>query len=113
MPEITDITPAEVFAYREIYYEHVKPMIRGGVSQNEITECLDEIAPEYGITRQRYTELFLIDFIQRLSKLDCYRIYVKTFDKVLCIKELKVIHEPELKCPRRTEQNMKIKEFEA
>ena len=96
------ITVEEVCAYREIYYEHVKPMIRARKTKAEIDACLAYVAEEYGLTVERYRELSEFDLLQRLSKLDPSRIEIQHKDGTTV--QLSKIAKFLLEMPRRTEQ---------
>lgn len=104
------IKPHEVYGYREIYYEHMKPMIREGKSQKEIGDRIELIAESYGLSSSRFSELHLFDLLQRIAKErnKCGNVSciipgvssIKVSDEAYRI----LLDQPELKCPIRSEQ---------
>jgi hypothetical protein len=101
-----EITTEEVYAYRELYYEHVKPMIQAGKTQKEIGEMVEYFAPEYGITSKRYDELSVLDLLQRLGGISKgTSVTIRFGDKDVPTDILEtLVNTPELRCPRRSEQ---------
>jgi hypothetical protein len=100
------ITETEICIYREIYYETVKPMLIAGKTQEEIEAGVKYICEEYGMEVERYKAISIMDFMQRLSeKGPNPNVAIKTSDgEILPLpKDL-----PILRCPRRTEDPIKI-----
>lgn len=96
---MTDITEREVIVYREIYYEHVKPMILAGKTQDEIEVCVNYMAEEFDMEPDRWRVLHRIDLLQRIASIHSDRLKVRGVENLSAVQEL-----PELKCPRRTTQ---------
>lgn len=98
------ITETEICIYREIYYETVKPMLKAGKSDKEITAGIEYACAEYGMEVEKYLALTHVDLMQRFS------MTIKPSDKMIFrfsdgeeidVTNLKNI--PELRCPRRSE----------
>lgn len=99
------ITTEEIYAYREIYYECIKPMIKKEKTQEQIDACLEYFAPEYGITPERYRELFALDFLQRLAGINNPTVFIRISNTNICSNKLGFLSNmPELRCPKRSEQ---------
>jgi hypothetical protein len=99
------ITLREVYVYREIYYETVKPMLKARRSQADIQQAVDYQCQEFGLTVARYEVLSALDLRQRLSTMNDPRVHINTGPKVLSLEEYRVpATMPTLRCPRRTEQ---------
>ena len=106
MKKVTQkITERDIFIYREIYYETVKPMIVSHKTAIEINFALKYMCEEFGITPQRYKVLSNVDFMQRMAKFNNKRIIVQSGTNSIVPYEHKNSLEniPEMKCPRRTE----------
>jgi len=97
------ISKEEVYAYREIYYEHIKPLLRVGTKDKVLDELLDLICPTYKISPLRYRELSMIDLVQRISKMNNPKIKIVTSDRQEIDTGLAETL-PELLCPIRSEQ---------
>lgn len=90
--------------YREVYYEHVKPLIRKGAKQIEIDNAILPILVMNLWTLEMYHEMSFIDFMQRINYINHQQNLKgrKNF-KVLCGNE-KVVADrfatlPKLRCP--------------
>lgn len=99
------ISVEEVCAYREVYYEHVKPMIKARKQEADIDACIAYFAPEYGITKERYHELSTIDLLQRLAGLNTPMVKIQNGETSIGTDKIQAVLDlPELKCSKRTEQ---------
>lgn len=97
------ITERDVYVYREMYYEYVKPMIRANKSDIEIDKCLDYWVVEFNITKEHYHALAQIDLLQRFANIKDDRAMIAIFG--FSKEDLKnVLNLPELRCPVRSEQ---------
>lgn len=101
-----EITTEEIYAYRELYYEHIKPMVANGKSLEEMDACVEFFAPEYGITPKKYYELSRLDLLQRIAGVSKSEdVKIKYGGELLSKDALAtVVNTPELRCPRRSEQ---------
>lgn len=100
------ITETEICIYREIYYETVKPMLIAGKSQEEIEAGVKYVCEEYGMEVERYKAISVMDMMQRISERSGgSNVAIKTSDgEILPIPK----GLPILRCPRRTEDPIKI-----
>ena len=104
---MTEITTEEVCAYREIYYEHVKPALIKGSSQKDIEKVVEYFSPDYNLTVARFDLLHTIDLFQRLAELKRENPNANICVKVKSHKltDLSVfLKMPTLRCPKRSEQ---------
>ncbi len=109
------ITDQDVFEYREIYYEHVKPIFKAwgvlGMKISELAPLLSPILEKYGWSFEKYQAFGSIDFAQRLSRMKSES-FVKTGTepsmKVIAgdveLDSISMSRIPELRCPIRSEQ---------
>ncbi len=100
-----NISETEIYAYREVYYEHLKPLLMADVDSKMIDIMMEGIYEEYGLTKDRFEQLQTIDFIQRLKNINDKRITVKVGDTEISKQSItNSLNFPELRCPRRSEQ---------
>jgi hypothetical protein len=93
-------TIEEICAYREIYYETVKPMLMAGKSQDDIDFAVKYMCEEYDLSYNRYHEIKLLDLIQRFDGIKNVRI--NGVDANL------PEGFPIIRCPRRSEQPIEV-----
>lgn len=97
-----EITITDVCTYRELYYEHVKPLLNAGKRPEVISELMAPIYKEYGWTEEKFQLFSMIDFMQRLAKTNDTRLKLRVGGQD--VNYANANNLPELKCPRRTEQ---------
>lgn len=108
------ITQQEVEIYRNIYYEHVKPMIKGGCTLDEIDEVLISITDQYGWTIQKYREFQFIDLLQRIEhlkeveRLSGRPLRINVMNGEEEVSTAKAYDFPELRCPIRSEEKRNL-----
>ena len=95
------ITDRDIFVYREIYYETVKPMIIAGKSKEEINKAIEYMCQEFEYEVEDYKIMSQLDMIQRIAEMQL----VRTNISVQGLNTIKnTLNLPRIRCPRRTEQ---------
>lgn len=106
------ITEKEVFEYRELYYEYLKPILYNGVTcHKKIEELLAPALNKFGWNADTFSSFLSLDFMQRIAKMKS-ETFIKTgVEPNICVKvgneEVSAITLSmmlELKCPIRTTQ---------
>lgn len=97
------ITEVDIYTYRELYYEHVKPLLKQGADDKMIDIMMQNVFPQYGWTKEKFQAFQIIDLMQRIRGLNCDKI--KVTDGQITMNPDDVKNLPMLKCPRRTEEN--------
>jgi hypothetical protein len=96
------MTEEDVYIYRELYYEHVKPLLRQGADDTMIDIMMEGVFEQYGWTKDKYKAFSMIDLMQRINELKSDRVKIIAGTEVLNPKDAKGL--PTLRCPKRTEQ---------
>lgn len=95
-----EITERVVYVYREIYYEHVKPLLKMGISDPELIQMfIQGPLDELGMTIEMFRALQIVDLMQRMSKYDNVKFAGLNIEPEALNSTL------ELKCPLRTEED--------
>lgn len=101
--------------YRDIYYEHVKPMIKNGDSADEIDNKILPVLIKYGWTLEIYALFHSLDFLQRIAytmdrlKLEGKKPNLNVVDSNHdAIDYSNVYQYPELRCPLRSEEQRNL-----
>jgi hypothetical protein len=108
------ITQKEVEIYRDVYYNHVKPLLKKGASSEEISDTILPILVLYGWTLEIYFNFQMIDLMQRMAyTTDIMKLQNKKINLSLrCDKEnvdySKSYQFPELRCPLRSEEKRNL-----
>lgn len=110
-----EITDKEVAIYRDIYYEHVKPLMKQSKSPEEIEEAILPVLVLHGWTLEMYQAFQMIDFMQRLAYLmSTQELMGKNVPNVYMIGGTEPIDcsmackYPELRCPIRSEEKRNL-----
>lgn len=100
------VTERDVYVYRELYYEHIKPLLRLGVKAEQIENICEDIFKYYGWSFEKFKDFSVLDLIQRLKELRNYgnKVEVEVYfgGEILTLDQFNEI--PELRCPIRSEQ---------
>jgi hypothetical protein len=96
------IDEVEVIVYREVYYEHAKPMIRARCSDAEIEAAITPILEGYGWTLDKFKAFSIIDLTQRFERMKMKN--VKVMAGTHEVDKGQVSQLLELRCPIRSEQ---------
>jgi hypothetical protein len=109
------ISQQEVEIYRDIYYEHEKPMLISEMTQEEIAEALLPIVVLKGWTMEKYHAFKSLDLMQRIAYLNATtklqgkkpNLFMKAGNDLLqCENAYNGI--PELRCPLRSEEQRNL-----
>ena len=109
------MTEQDVFVYREIYYEHMKPILRArnvfGMHQAEMEPLLAPALEKYGWSYEKYRSFMTLDIAQRVSKIKSRAMLktglqpdIKVVAGEMELDSISVSRIPELRCPIRSEQ---------
>jgi len=96
------ITEVDICTYRELYYEHVKPLIRQGADCLMIDILMQDVWAQYGWTKEKFSAFQIIDLAQRVAEMKKPNITVVAGNQKINNEQIEQI--PMLRCPRRTEQ---------
>lgn len=98
---MTGVTERDIFIYREIYYETVKPMIYAGKSEEEINKAIEYMCEEFEYKAEDYKCMSSLDLVQRIAELQQKHsnVSIQGLDDIQGATKL-----PRIRCSRRTEQ---------
>lgn len=109
-----EINDATIAIYRDVYYEHEKPLLKSGTSEEEITKALLPVLVMYGWTLDIYFGFKYIDLMQRLTyitdiqKLKGRKLNIHFVAGDEEIDYTKSYKYPELRCPIRSEEKRNL-----
>lgn len=109
-----EVNNKTIAIYRDVYYEHVKPLIKKGASTEEINEAILPVLVLYGWTLEIYKDFSTIDLMQRLAYIaDVQKLKGKKSNIHLIAGDIEVdftksTQYPELRCPLRSEEQRNL-----
>lgn len=109
-----EINEKTIVIYRDVYYEHEKPLLKRNASNEEITAALLPVLVMYGWTFEIYHTFKYIDLMQRfaymrdVNTLNGKKTNVKFFAGDEELDYTKSYQYLELRCPIRSEQKRNL-----
>lgn len=109
---LDNITQNDIYIYRHIYYEYVKPLLKLNINftQEQIRRIVIPMVEDLGWTIERYEMFSSMDMMQRLAELNYngskpnIELQYNDGEKVLLDKLNPLLSVPRLRCPIRSEQ---------